>query len=181
MIIWTLIFACISAICYRLGGLSKEQAKRDLPFIPSWLINGKIRDIGCTLLTLLWLYLFLPLTFWGYIVSGILMFLALTSYWDESDYEWKNKICKKINWMFPEDNFYLHAFFIALALFPILFKGHILGFLLRCVILSISMGIWCHMLPKSKIERVRIFFSNDYSQELFRGASVVLSLPLLLI
>lgn len=179
MIFWTFCLAILSACLYRFGGLSKEQAKRDIPFIPSWVINSKTRDIGCTLITLLWLYLFLPLNFWGYIIFGVLMFLALTTYWDESKYSWKNIICKKINWMFPEDNFFLHAFFIALAIFPILFKGYIFGFLLRCAILAIIMGVWCHVLPKSKIPIIKKVFSNDYVAEFGRGFFIIITLLIL--
>ena len=172
MIIITLCLAILSSCLYRAGGLSKALTKRDIPWCPQFLINSKIRDVGCTLLTLLWLYLFFPIVWYGYLISGILMYGALTTYWDEAKY---------INWMYPEDSFYLHGFFIALALAPVLLKGNLLGFLLRCVILSIMMGVWCHVLPKSKTEKIKMFFSNDYSQELFRGFAIIISLLLLLI
>ena len=100
------------------------------------------------------------------------MYGALTTYFDEVKY---------INWIYPDDNFYLHAMGIGLALSPVLLKGHLLGFSLRCVILSIMMGVWCHVLPKSNTKKIKMFFSNDYSQELFRGFAIIISLLLLLI
>ncbi len=155
-IIATILMSCISAVAYRLGGLSKEQAKKQIPWIPAWLINSKTRDVGCSLLTIIWVYLFCPHVAWYlYLLSFGLMWGALSTYWD---------------FINGEDNFWLSGFGVGLALFPIAIgSGQWVGFGVRAVVLAVLMGAWC------------IIFKNDWVEELGRGAFIVLTLPLLLI
>jgi len=140
MIIWTVISSLISSVVYRLGGIGN-------PF-PS-----KIRDWGCTLISLIWCVKFLPqVDWWWYLLSFILSWLALTTYHD-----WTGT-----------DNFYLHGFFIGLALLPITYHLWVLC-LIRAVVLGLAMGLWCKV------------FKNDIVEECGRGAFIIITLPILLI
>ena len=155
-IIATILMAFLSAFCYRLGGLGKDQAKQQIPWCPAWLINSKTRDVGCSLLTIIWVYLFCPHVAWYlYLLSFGLMWGALSTYWD---------------FINGEDNFWLSGFGVGLAMFPIAIgSGQWVGFGVRAVVLAVLMGAWC------------IIFKNDWVEELGRGAFKVSTLPLLLI
>lgn len=152
MIITTILLSLLSGFLYRLGGLSKEQAKKQIPWCPSWLINTKTRDVGCSVLAIAWMAIYCPTAWYWYLLAFGAMWGALTTYWDITG----------------RDNFYLHGFGIALA-FVFLANGHWLGFGIRAVTLAVLMGAWCAI------------FKNDWVEECGRGAFIVLTLPLMLI
>lgn len=158
MIIATIIAVLICAFTYRLGGLSKEQAKKDLPWVPSWLVASWVRDLSCTLTAIAWVYYFLPqVELWRYGASGILMYGAMTTYWD---------------WWPPNksnDNYFMHGLFIGLAMAPISYELAMwVELVARSFILGFLMRFWCTI------------FSNDYVEECGRGGFIALTLPLLL-
>lgn len=154
----TIILTILSALFYRIGGLSKEHAKRDMPWVPSWLVNTKTRDLGCPLTAIGWFGVCLPLVaWWAYLIAFVVMFGALTTYWDRL---FKGK-----------DNFFAHGFGIAVSLLPVVIvsSGLWWGYLAYAVAMPVVMGVWC------------LIFKNDYVEELGRGAFIVAALPLLLI
>ena len=135
----TILVSALSAVCYRLGGIGK-------PF------SGKIRDWGCSGLVIWWSVLYLPrVDWWWYLISFLLMWPALTTYHD----------------YLGHDNFYLHGFFVGLALLPITYPHLWLLCLVRAVVLGACMGLWCKV------------FSNDWVEELGRGVFIGLSLYIL--
>lgn len=153
MIIKMLIIACLSilsGILYRLGGAAKKGNWLDI------LRNTKTRDLGCPLVALLgMLVLGFHAIWWIHLIAFLLMFGALTTYWDK---------------IFGYDNFYMHGGMIALAYLPYaIVRGCWIGFIIRCIVLALFMGIWCKI------------FSNDIVEEAGRGSSIVATLPLLLI
>jgi hypothetical protein len=91
---------------------------------------------------------------WLYPISFGLLVASLTTYWD---------------WMFNNiDTFWFHGLMCGAATLPFaIVSGHWLGFGLRCAALALFMGLWCK------------FFKNVFVEEIGRGASVVLSVPLL--
>lgn len=161
LILITIIFSILSAFAYRIGGMSKEEAKAKFPWFPQVLVKSWFRDVNCTLLSIGWYLLFLPkVDWWWYILAAGAQYGATTTYWDDSF----------INWMKPEDNFYLHGAFIALAtLFVAIPAGAWIGAIIRILVLGLFMGLWCK------------YFSDVYVEEYGRGASIQASLPLLLI
>lgn len=161
MILWTIVLGLLSGVLYRLGGLSKWQAKRDMPWLPSFVVNSKTRDIGCVVLTGVWLYNFSVVGVWfGQVLAGLLMVAGLTTYWDESP----------INWDKPEDNFFLHGIIIGLALVPMGISTGLWGWMIvRAVTLGILMGV------------ISSVSKNDYVEEIGRGAVIIWTLPLLTI
>ena len=112
--IWliTIIFSLISGLLYRFGGLGEEDWKKRWSWVPKWMINSNTRDIGCSFLTIIWMFLFYShAPFWIYLISLVLQKLAYSTYWDKVPF---NK---------GEDNFWMHGFFIALATFLIISMG----------------------------------------------------------
>lgn len=153
----TILLTVLSAFLYRIGGMSKEQAAKDMPWLPQWLVNTKTRDLGCPAAAIGWTLACLPIVaWWSYLIAYVVMFGALTTYWDK---------------VFGEDNFFAHGLGIALSLLPIVIvsSGLWVGFAAYAVVLPVLMGVWC------------LIFSNDYVEELGRGAFIVAALPLLLI
>jgi len=158
MIVVTVIATILCAIFYRVGGMSKEEAKLKLPWVPLFLVKGRTRDIVCVLVVMLWVYLFLPqVKGILYLYSSILMFLAMTTYWDR----WPpNK---------GRDNFFMHGLFIGLSLLPIAYgSGMWAEVIIRAVVLGFLMRVWCSV------------FSNVDMEEYFRGGIIGATLPLLL-
>lgn len=157
MIIITLIKTALSAFLYRIGGMSKDSAKKHFPWFPQILVRSCTRDLCCSLLTISWAYMYLPhVAWWRYLIAFILTYAALTTYHDDSP----------INWMKGEDNFALHGLFIGLAFFPISFTWLMLA---RAVVLGVFMGIWCD------------YFKDAFVEEHGRGGAIIASLPILLI
>ena len=152
----TILFTLLSACMYRLGGLGKDQAKQQVPWVPQWLLNSKTRDAGCSALAVLWMALFFPKVPWYcYVVSFGETWGMLTTYWDK---------------VFLEDNFYAHGFTIGIAFFMFsIFGGHWIGFAIRAVVTGVLMGGLCQVTK------------NDWVEELGRGAFIIVTLPLMLI
>lgn len=145
MWLWIILGSVLSGVLYRLGGHGKP-----------W--NTKVRDFGCPIVAWAVLTYAMELNFlwWIHLISGLLLFGALTTYWDK---------------VFRKDNFYAHGFMCGLAYFPYCFDElSILWMLARAVVLGVLMGVWCHIL-----------FTNDVTEEVGRGAFIVLTLPLLLL
>jgi hypothetical protein len=153
-ILYLIIATILSAFCYRIGGMSKEQANQHFPWFPQVLVKSWFRDVNCTLLALGYV-LFLPLVgWWWYFLSAGAMYASITTYWDRFT---------------GKDNFFLHGLFIRLAfLFIAVPLGCWLGCLISAIALSLFMGIWCAI------------FSNDFIEEYGRGASIIFTLPLMI-
>ena len=150
-----LIAAILSSIAYRLGGWGK-------PF-KSWHRDWLIPAIAYGLL-----YFLRPpvnLVGWLMILPAIaLTGASLTTYWDSIPF---NK---------GKDNFAMHGFFCGLGAFPLIWAGFSWCMILvRAVILAVFMGglnWWVH---KYSIKH------SDIIEELSRGASIIATLPILLI
>lgn len=164
--IWIILATIASAILYRLGGASKQDAKKEFPWVPMWFINlPKKRDVGCGLVTgsLLWFVIFPRLgmasPWWIHLLAFGALWGALSTYWD-----W---LCK------PEwDNFWLHGFMCGIAYMWLGWHNPSLWLWLgiRSIVMAIFMGVWCHIL-----------FSDAKAEELGRGGIIPLSLGLLLL
>lgn len=144
ILLW-LIASCICGIIYRLGGIGK-------PF------STKYRDLGCSFITLIFLWILVGFKlslWWVYLLFFLLTFGALTTYYD---------------WLFKKDNFYFHGLGIGLASLPLIWCGIFwLNILVRCIALSILMGLW-----SDKI-------TNDTLEEGGRGFLIIATMPLLLL
>ena len=153
----TIIATILSAFAYRIGGMSKEQAKQYFPWLPSVLVRSGFRDLGCGLIIVGWCLVCLPRVAWfWYVLSLPVTLLALNTYWQR--------------FFGGEDNFYAHGVGVGLALlFVVIPAGCWMWALGRAVILGLAMGIWCQV------------FSNDFVEEYGRGAFIIMTLPLLLI
>ena len=147
-----LLAVIASSALYRCGGKGKPY-------------NTKYRDLGCpTVLLALVVALFgFKMAFWWvYLVSFGLAFAALTTYWDDTKNKFLDKICRAINWMYPEDNFWLHGFMCAL---PGLLFCFVIPWcipVVRLVICTVGMGLWSKLI------------SNDVKEECGRGAFFIL-------
>jgi len=133
MIIITVIAAILCSIFYRIGGMSKEEARDKLPWVPSFLVRSFTRDLGCVLIVIAWVYFFLPrVDGILYFYSAVAMRATISSYWD---------------W-FPgnkgEDNFFMHGLGVGLSLLPIAYgTGLWFEVIVRSVVMGIAMGIVC--------------------------------------
>ena len=145
----------ISGVLYRLGGMGDDGRQR-YPKLPGWIFNTKVRDWGCPAVCLPWLaVLGVSAVWWLHLISFLLFYLALTTYWDR---------------VFGYDNFYAHGFMCGLAYFPLCFDGLSWWVMLgRAVILGAMMGAWCK------------YFSNAVVEEMGRGGFLVLTLLVMLI
>ena len=142
------------SIFYRIGGMSKEQGKKTFAFLPEWVFNTKARDVGCALVGLIWMTIFVPVSAIVHLTAFILLFAALTTYWD---------------FIFKKDNFFAHGFVIGLAYLPYaIATGNWPAFIVRAITLAVFMGLWCK------------YFDNDDVEELGRGAIIIATLPFLL-
>lgn len=120
------------------------------------IIDGKWRDIGCSLVVVVLLGEWFS-WHWTLALSFVLMWAALTTYWKKSrDARW-------VHWL-------AHGFGVAVALLPtVIHEGFWVGFSIRAVVLPIAM-----MLTSEA-------FDNPITDELWRGALIVITLPLILI
>jgi len=153
-----IVFSVLSAFCYRVGGMSKEQAEKYFPWFPQVLVRSWFRDAGCVILTLIWTLLFVKVAWYWYIPAAGAMYGAMTTYWDD-------KIPPK-----NVDKFWAHGLFIGLAwMFIAIPAGVWVGGLIRLAIMATFMGVWCYI------------FSNDFVEEFGRGAIITATLPFLLV
>ena len=151
--------ALASAYCYRVGGMSYEEAQKYswTKWLPKWCVKSWFRDYLCMLITLTWCFIHLtPVAWWRYLIMAILFKLAISTYWDDS----------KLNWMKGKDNFYMHGFGIGLSLLPIALSWWTP---LYAIILGGSMGLICDITSDVNVE------------ELSRGSLIILAIPLLLL
>jgi hypothetical protein len=154
--IWILLIlltAC-SAILYRCGGASKEEGHEDFPFLPSWFLNTKARDVGCSLCTTLAAALAfaafgVSVPWWSHILAFGTLWGMLTTYWDFG---------------FGFDNYWFHGFMCGMAAIWYCIFGDLLWWIVgaRAVYIALFMGIWC------------IIFQNDVIEECGRGSSLIL-------
>ena len=128
-----------SAIAYKMGGGGVTKYRDFGVPIIAWITMAFILGISAPL--------------WVHLLSGFLMFAALTTY------------CDKIFWT---DNFYCHGFLIASAYFPYAIVGAIgwWAFSIRVIALALMMGLWCK------------WFSSDWVEEWGRGSFIILTLLL---
>lgn len=134
-----ILMSILSAILYRLGGAKG--------------FNTKFRDWGCPLVALItMLYLNINAAWWIHALSFLLMFGALTTYWDS---------------IFGYDNFYAHGFMVGLAYLPYLLSVSWALLIIRAIILAILIGTW------SK------YTDNDIIEEMGRGFFIPLTLIIL--
>jgi len=157
--IWvgTALLTSVAAFLYRVGGMSKGEAKSVFPWLPSVFVRSICRDVGVSLATVAWLVLFLsPVAAWALAVAFCLSWAALTTYWDE---------------VFKKDCFFAHGLGIGLALLPIAITGSAgwVGYGVRALVLATLM--WA----------VSAASKNVFVEEYGRGAAVILTLPLLLL
>ena len=178
IILVTLVFAVLSAFCYRIGGMNKESAKHYFPWFPQVLVRSWFRDLNCSILNVLWCWIFLPKVAWFWYLCALGMQYGMTTtYWDESK-GFKDKICKVINWMYPDDNFYLHGMFIALStLFIAIPAGVWVWAVVRIIVLGALMGVWCYYIS-SYIAKIT-GWGTDFIDEYGRGAFIQLTKLLL--
>ena len=139
MVITILISSVVSGVLYRLGGIGR-------PF-RTWMRDWTIPAVVIGVM----LYLGIQAVWWAWVLSYILIGAALTTYLDR---------------VFGYDNFYAHGFLIALGLLPIVLAGSLewLPFLIRAIVLGLSMGWWCRK------------FSNDIVEEVGRGGLIIFTL-----
>ena len=116
----------------------------------------QVRTVGIPILSALCSLFFVPWCWWAYILAFGLCIGAISTYWD---------------FLFGDvDNFWLHGLMIGLAYLPLaIASGCWMGFIVRSVVLCVFMGIWS------------LAWDWDIAEEFGRGASIVASLPLLLI
>lgn len=151
-IVWVIGISILSGACYRAGGSAKKGNWLD------FMRNSKVRDIGCSLLSLglfigqkgaNWGY------FWLYVIAFGLSWGFLTTYWD---------------FITGKDNFYLHGLFCGLAFIPLHWIGLSWGVIgIRAIVCAILMGLWS------------AWQGNDIKEEFGRGFILTVTLPILLL
>lgn len=123
-----IVIEAINALLYRFGGCSKEEGKDKFPMLPAWVFQRWIRGGGCSLLSIVWMFLFTETVPWYvYPVSFGMMWGAVSTYYDT---------------VFGYDNFWAHGFGIGFSyiLFAI-FTGHWVAFIVRIAIATIFCGV----------------------------------------
>ena len=135
-----IVLSVCSAIFYRVGGASKEAAKEEFPWWPAWAVNGRVRDVGCSLCNWLGLLLLGYHTQWYiHVIAIVLSVFAHSTYYDR---------------IFKHDNHYAHGVGIGLSFLPYAITRSIgwFGFVLRSVVLCLFMGFWSFIFEKDMIE-----------------------------
>ena len=150
-IIIVLAASMLSAWLYRAGGQGKPY-------------NTKFRDIGCSIL---WITLLITLQgsqrlkmayILPYAIAFGLSWAALTTYFKK-----KGQPARWYNWALTGAGYSLAALPIAWA------TGHWLGFILRCLVLTIGITVWS------------VLINWDILEEGGRGFAITATIPLLLI
>lgn len=142
-----LILSVLCGITYRLGGIGKP-----------W--NTKYRDFGCPVIVTFAMTLMFGWNYW-LILSGFLLFGALTTYWDDFSRNFENQDlwC----WIFVGLGY-------SLAVLPwVISTGNYIGFVIRAVVLTALTTIWS------------LNVDSDVWEEFGRGSLLVATLPLLTI
>jgi hypothetical protein len=130
--IWIPLLMFLSGVAGRLGGAGKKGNWYDGILHTLW------RDIGCSLIIVLCLVVFCgwqPALWWAYLAVFGLSWAAFSTYWD---------------WLFDNiDNFWFSGFVVGLALFPAIWLGVPVWFIiLRAVILCVAWGSLNKWLPQ---------------------------------
>ena len=115
-IILLLLISTTCGILYRLGGWEKG--------------NRLFRILGCPLMTILALWGLLGLNaayWWGYLAIFGMSAGAVSAYWGQDEKKW---------------GYWAHGLGLSLALLPIVFTGHWLGFLIRGLGLTAGITLW---------------------------------------
>ena len=118
------------------------------------------RDIGATLVNLaycfiLGLFVGFRASLWAYLLAFGLLWGAYSAYWGLDE--------KKFG-------YWAHGLGLSLALLPIVYlTGNWLGFIIRCVVLTLSITLWSE------------YTTNDVAEEMGRGFIANAAIPLLLI
>ena len=134
----------LSGILYRMGGTGGK-----------WYLNTKVRDIGCAVCGLAGMVVLFDNPWWIHVISGVALFGALTTYLDS---------------IFGYDNFWVHGLIVGIAYLPYAIVGGAwIGFILRCAVISVAMGL------------VSKFSSKDTVEEVGRGSTIPATTPLFLI
>ena len=141
--IW--IATILSGIFYRAGGFGKPLKT----WMRDWIIPGIV------IAMMIFVYK-IQASWWAWALSYPLMGGSLTTYGDS---------------IFGYDSFAFHGALIGLGLLPIAICGSLgwIPFLVRAIVLGLSMGLWCK------------WFKNVWIEELFRGSIIIITLPILLI
>ena len=148
--IWLL--SLISALFYRLGGLSVEDGRKAFPFLPDWVFNTKARDIGVPLIGAITMAVMgINATVWAILLSFGAYWGALSTYFE--------------GW-FGYDNIPFHLFMASFAyIFYCIATGHWIAMLIRAVICGlIGWGL--------------TYTKNDWAEELGRGFTLNITLLL---
>lgn len=129
-----LLLSCISGCIYRAGGIGNNPKYN---WLPRWARNTKVRDLGCPLVMLAAMWI-LGLWNWWLLLSFLLMFGALTTYWDE---------------LFKFDNHWFHGFMVGAAMFPYAWAtNNWFGLGLYSILLAIAMGAWSRSIKWDDLE-----------------------------
>jgi hypothetical protein len=156
LIISTILVILLCALTYRLGGMSKKEGAKKLPWIPQWLISSWVRDCFCSILSVLWMFINYPhVPWWIYLVS-------IGATWGMTSMYWKK--------LFGETNYWFHGFMIGFAFigFPI-FTGYWMAWIVRCLILAILCG------------GISVLSGNVDVEEYGRGGSIGITLLIMLL
>lgn len=151
--IWILPLGLLSGLFGRMGGAAKSNKWYD------FLINTKARDVGCSIIyTLcLWLKFGMFLKFWWvYVIVFGLTWGALATYWD---------------FLFKFDNLWFSGFVVGLCALPALFI--ISGFWWYLALRSIALAVIWGTLNTVKYDKI-ILWRRDVSEEFLRYASIVI-------
>lgn len=128
----------LSGLLYRLGGWG-GPGRVKCPNLPGWFFDTKARDIGCAIVgfSMMKFTLGIIAPWWIHLISFILLFGALTTYWDE---------------LFGYDNHYFHGAMCAAAYLPYCFYGDPLAIGLRVLVCGLLMGAWSKLIGKDWVE-----------------------------
>jgi hypothetical protein len=156
-----IIVASILAGClYRMGGCGPADLEKEWGWVPGFIRHfPKKRDVLANAVTLGSCALIgITAPWWAWLLAFGITWGALSTYHDTMFY----------NWMKPKDNFYLHGFFIGLAMLPVAFFAEPLSLGVRAIALGLTMGVWSFINGNATIE------------EIGRGALMPLTLAIVL-
>jgi hypothetical protein len=143
------LLAFISGVCGRAGGAAKTGKWYD------FMIRSITRDLGCSIILILACWYYFGWHTWEYLATFALTWAAFSTYWDDSKNKFIDGINRRINWMYPADNFYLSGLMVGLAAFPLCFIDPMLCWIvpLRAVFLMVSWGLTDKYMPSILIWR----------------------------
>jgi hypothetical protein len=143
--------------CIILSAILYRIGGMDKKIIP--FANSQFRDIGCPIVVLAML-VFVGTPLLLALAASALVLLFIRTYHDYTG----------------SDNMFLHGLFIGASMFPLYWSGsEWYAIVIYAAVLALSMGIL-----NIVINKIRVPFS-DWIEELFRGAVIILALPILLI